>query len=38
MARLDRAIQEQKTQIFQYNLDGRVNPRVKPEGMLGHRE
>ncbi len=30
---LDRAIQEQKTHIFQCDLDGRVNPRVKPEGM-----
>ena len=27
MARLDRAIQEQKTHIFQYGLDGRVGAR-----------
>jgi hypothetical protein len=26
MARLDRTIQEQKTQFFQYYLDGRVKP------------
>ena len=26
MARLDRAIQEQKTHIFQYGLDGRSEP------------